>query len=312
LRAAGGPDGGASRVAEAEEAQAVQAEPSKLPLHFAAGDGLAAARRMAETRVHAVAPWGKDVDPKPIFAVSDGSGNVARRLVKAAFAQFGNRQKSRVSVWSRTRKESQIKELVDKAASRKGVFIAYTFASPDLSAFIASQCAAQGVPCLNVLETTLATMEKHFDMRRSLQLLEDTEKAPRQQEAVRGTTVFAASDSSGSAVEAVVRAALRQLPGCGVETVTLCPRVHSLEEVDHIAQEAFASDSLVVFSFASPGMSRFMRQQCERVKVPYTDVYQPVVIALEMYLNYPPVGVPGGLDLGELDPKALQWEVQPL
>eukprot|EP00969_Alexandrium_andersonii_P123250 5447095-Alexandrium_andersonii.AAC.1 len=44
-------------------------------------------------------------------------------------------------------------------------------------------------------------------------------------------------------------------------------------------------------------MSRFMRQQCERSRVHYADVFQPVMLAFEKYLDYPPVGVPGGHDL---------------
>lgn len=320
------------RAEELKQSAAVEEVPQKEALGFAAGDRLAAAQRMVQSRVHAVAPWGKDVDPLPIFAVSDRTGNVARRLAKSAFQQFGVKSKSRISVFSKVDSEASIEELVDKAATKENALCLYTLASPKLSAFLESQCAAKGVPCLNLLETTFAVMEKKFDMRRSLDSA-DTDSEVEEEEAPKKPsldgldglaglaglaglsgppTIFAVSDSSGETTAAVVRAALDRLPGCGVDTVTVCPRVHTLEEINHIAREAFRRDSLVIFSFASPGMSRFMRQQCERIKVTYADIYQPVVITMEAYFNYPPVGVAGGLDLGEVKKENLKWEEQPI
>jgi len=311
-------------------AVATEQAPQKEALHFAAGDRLASAKRMVQSRVQAVAPWGKDVDTLPIFAISDGTGNVARRLAKSAFQQFGNKSRSKILVFSKIDSEEAVRELIEKAGNKDKALCVYTLASPTLSAFMKQLCAGAGVPCLNLLETTLTVMEKKFDVRRRVDEADTETKEAQKPErptvesgldALSGLglggaqgpkTIYAVSDSSGETVAAAVRAGLQRFPGCGVETVTLCPQVRTLEEINHITREAFITDSVVIFSFASPGMSRFMRQQCERVKVTYADVYQPVVMTMEAYLNYPPVGVVGGLDLQDLDPQKLKWDVQPL
>ncbi|CAE8685568.1 unnamed protein product, partial [Polarella glacialis] len=145
----------------------------------------------------------------------------------------------------------------------------------------------------------LAVMEKSFGMKRSLEFITGEDLLAAFEE--EGSTVFAVSDSSGGSTFEMVCAALKQFPRNGVDAVTLCPEVASLEAINHIVQEALLLESLIVFTFASPGMSRFMRQQCERAKVPYADVFQPVLIAFERYLDYPPVGVPGGHDLTSSD-----------
>jgi len=282
-----------------------EAEALAAPLQFASGDSLTVARRLAGG---AAPPWSKDVEAKAIIAVSQGSGNVVRMLARSAFRQFGVSSRMRVFVYSRVRTTEGVEELVAKAKKRSEALIVYTMASPELSAAMASKCLAAKVPCFNVLETTLSTMEKHFDMQRSSNIVgPDEGLLPPHR---KRSTIFAASDGTGTTVAAAVKASLRQFRGCGVETVTVCPRVHTLEEVDLIALEAFASDSVVLFSFASPGMSRFMRQQCTRLKVSHIDIFLPLVFSMEAYLKYPPVGVAGGLDLTNIDPKSLQWERQ--
>merc|ERR1719461_891136 len=149
-------------------------------------------------------------------------------------------------------------------------------------------------------------MERHFGLRRSLYSVDDEQALDGFE--LEGRTLFAVSDSSGESTTNLVMAALRQFPGAGVDMINACPGVRSLEEVNCIVQEASDTESLVIFSFASPGMSRFMQQQCERAKVMYTDIYQPVLIALEKYLDYPPVGVPGGHDLGGDDSFFTNWQ----
>lgn len=128
----------------------------------------------------------------------------------------------------------------------------------------------------------------------------------------QGLTVYGVSDTSAQLSSMIARAALKQFPESGVESITVCPNVRTLEEVDHIASQAFQSNSLVLFSFASPGLSRFMRQQCERIKIVYADVFQPTVIEMERYFNYPPVGVAGGMDTEELDVGKLKWRLETL
>jgi len=147
-------------------------------------------------------------------------------------------------------------------------------------------------------------MERRFGVQRRVDAAGDGEDASFEE----GLTIFAVSDNTGETAHAVAVSALKQFPGSGVETVTVCSEVKSLEEINHIVDEALSLDSMIIFTFASPGMSRFIRQQCERAKVPYADVFQPIIIAFERYLNYPPVGVAGGHDLKASDSTRLRWQ----
>merc|ERR1711907_768632 len=72
------------------------------------------------------------------------------------------------------------------------------------------------------------------------------------------TTVFAVSDSTGSSSHLLVSSALKQFPKSQLQTVTVCNQVRSLEEINHIVEEALEEDSMIVFTFASPGMSRYI------------------------------------------------------
>jgi len=284
--------------------------------NFQPGADFNKAKLFAATRTFAVAPWSEDVEAKPILAVSDNSGNTAKLLAKAGFLQFGCSERANVSIVPQVRTEEAIREVVREAASlappgalaieKSGAIIVYTLASQELGSVLERESNTQGVQCINVLEPVLAAMEAHFGLQRSL-YAGDEEQQLRGFEA-EGMTVFAASDSSGGSTHGLVCAALQQFPGSGVETITLCPETRSLEEINCIVQQVQLMDSIVVFSFASPGMSRFMRQQCERAGVLYADVYQPVLIAFEKYLDYPPVGVPGGHDLPPGSDAFLKWK----
>jgi len=294
-------------------------------MQFTSDDKLATAKNYAQTRFFAVAAWNKDVDSKPIYAVSDTTGNVATQIAKAAFLQLGKSSKCQVSVFPQVRSKEAIEKVV-KQASEKGGMIVATLASPELSALLIEESETHNVTCVQALEPVLQAMEKRFKVKRGTPLAgvkaggkkpssrsDDADDSLFGDAAHTDLTVFAASDNTGKLASCIAKAALKQfLPDCGVKSITVCPKVRSLEEVDCIATEAFGTDSLVLFSFASPGMSRFMRQQCERVKVVYADVLQPMVVAMEKFFDYPPVGVAGGMDTAELDRSKLGWQKQPV
>lgn len=261
------------------------------------------AKLFAATRTFAVAPWHADVTPKPIFAVSDSTGQVAERLSRLAFLQFGGGGKAEVKVLPGVQNQEAVTKVVSQAAKTapgnalasqgKGAILVYTLASKKLGAFLEEESRKQGVPCMNLMEPVLQGMEKQFKKDRSIDIQEGDLLDAFESE---GVTVFAVSDSEGYTTQVVAEAALRQFPGVGVDTITVCGDVRSLKDIDDIVQEALAMDAMIIFSFGSPGMSRFMRQQCERAKVVYADAFQPLLVALERYLNYPPAGVAGGFD----------------
>jgi len=279
------------------------------------GATLKDAKIFAATRTIAVAPWSEDVTPKPIFAVSDGPGLVADLVAKMGFRQFGDVSKSIVEVVSGVETEEDVKAAIDKAATlapeeslaieQAGAMVIFSMGNKDLAKFLVAECGQQGVPCINFMESVMLAIETR------LQLPRGSTEAPK----TPCATIFAVSDTSAEASYRIACKALKQFPKT-VENITCCPGVKSLQEIDHIVGEALSKTSLIIYTLASPGMSRFMRQQCERAKVPYADVFQPVVIALERYLDYPPVGVPGGHYSKEdqLSAKSLElpWEEKPV
>jgi len=282
---------------------------------FEEGAKLSTAVMANATRYVAVAPWNEDVKAKPIFVASDSTGAAASCLAETAFCQFGSPDKVGVEVAPGVRSEQAVRDVVARAAAmappgslaveKKGAFLLYTLASRRLSKLMAEECHRRGVPCIDALEPVLAAMERRLGPRRS--------PAPEGASAEgRGArTVFAVSDGSGSNVCQAVRAALRQFPGHGVGDLTVCSGVSTVEEVAQIVGTAQAVQSLVVFTFASPGISRFMRMQCERLQVPYADFFQPVLMAFEKYLDYPPVCVRGGhkIDLDAESPFE-RWQLR--
>lgn len=267
---------------------------------FAAGASLQSAKVFAMTRTFAVAAWDEDVTPKPIFAVSDSTGEVAKALADTAFKQFGTLDKAMVQVVTGVRTEADVRRVVEQAADlapddalaieRAGALILFSIADEGLGNALVKECAQSGVPCINAMESCVVAMEKSFGVKRS----KVWDSASSVSTAPLGKVVYVASDSSGHLAHGMACKALKQFPSCGVDSVVVCPQVNSLEEIDHIVQQAKTGKHPLIYTFASPGMSRFMRQQCERAKVSYAEVLQPIVIAFERYLDYPPVGVPGG------------------
>lgn len=309
----------------AETAKETDAEQSmrtgEKALQYTPGDKLAAARNFAQTRFFAVAPWSKDVESRPIFAVSDGAADAGVLLARRAFLQFGKGSKCQVSAFANVSTPDAMKDVIAQATEQKGALLILVFISQELGATFTKMAEDGNVPCVNAFESVVQAMEMSFKQSRKGGKPSKAKKSDDDDDLASDSlweveskekTIYAVSDETGQLPASIARAALKLFPDCGVKMITVCPKVSTLEEVDYIANEAFASDSMILFSFANPGMGRFMRQQCERIKVFYADVFQPVVIAMEKYLNYPPVGVAGGMDLEPLDPKTLHWEKQPL
>eukprot|EP00439_Symbiodinium_sp_Y106_P020207 s3434_g2.t1 len=281
---------------------------------FVPGASLEDAKMFAATRTIAVAPWSEDVNPKPIFAVSDGTGQVAKMIAEMGFRQFGDVQKAQVDVISGVKTEEDVRKAVEQAANyapdeslaieQAGAMIIFSL-STSLGNFLVAECGRQGVPCINAMGSVVLGLEDCFQVERGSG---DSPATPQK-------TLYAVSDGSAEVVYLMLCKALDQFPDSNVENITICSEVSMLQEIDHIVETAKSNNSLVVYAIASPGMSRFLRQQCERAQIPYADVFQPVVIALERYFDYPPVGVPGGhySKLDALPSESLEksWQQRP-
>jgi len=259
-----------------------------------------------------VTPWGGGVEVRPLLVVSDCTGMGATRLAHCAWAQFGSPEDASVTVIPEVRGEADVRQAVEQAVSKGadaslpegcgGALVLHTVASLELAAVIGAECQSRRVPCIDLLQPLLMMLETKLGQRGSKPASETTKSG-------NGPPIFAVSDSTGTTVCDLVRSALQQFPGRGIEEITVCPEVRSLEEITIVAQSAAQEGGVVAFSFASTGMSRYMRQQCENLDVAFTDIYQPMLLAMEIYLEYPSIGVPGGfLDLKDLSSAKKKWQ----
>jgi len=259
-----------------------------------------------------VTPWTEEVEPRPILAVSDSTGSGARRFAECAWAQFGSTEAARLAVHPEVCSAEHVRTVVEEAA-RDGALVIYTLASSELCLQLASECSQQNIPCIDLLQPLLTTLEEITGRQRlgstAVAAPPENESEPVESEEVESPLeIYVASDSSGSSTYQLVRAALRQFPGSRVRDLTVCPEVCTLEEIRLVARTAGESQGLVAFTFASTGMSRFMRQQCEAYGARFVDVYQPLLLAMEIYLQYPAIGVPGGfLDREALSSTRQKW-----
>lgn len=250
-----------------------------------------------------VTPWAGLAKPRPIYAVSDNTGGLAKLLVKAAWCQFGFVEEAQLEICPDVRAASDVDAVVKEvkaACGDSGAFIIFSLASSELCSRMTAACAKENISYIDALQPLLVTMEETLGRSRlgSESVAADSTPAAANlvEPAQPPVSVYAVSDSTGSCALEIARRGVSQFPGAGIKEVILCPEVRSVEEIRLIAQAAGKENGLIVFTFASTGMSRFMRQRCEMEGVPYADLYQPILLALELYLDYPSIGVPGGYD----------------
>eukprot|EP00929_Paragymnodinium_shiwhaense_P112677 TRINITY_DN80945_c0_g1_i1.p1 TRINITY_DN80945_c0_g1~~TRINITY_DN80945_c0_g1_i1.p1 ORF type:complete len:701 (+),score=130.66 TRINITY_DN80945_c0_g1_i1:103-2103(+) len=259
-----------------------------------------------------MAPWADAVDARPIIVLSDYSGQGCRRLAERAWLQFGSSASAQFHMCPNVKDIDGINLVIAQALAAKdasddaqAALVVYTLADRELNRHLVSECARLGIPCVDVIDKLLAAMEKHFSQPRQ------TGSGATSPAGNEGTArpIIVASDATGDSPLNLLRSALLQFPGCGLESVQVCGGVRTLEEVRLVVQEAVRKQALIVFTGACPGMTRFLRQQCEAAGLSSIEMYQPLVSAFRSYLTYPPFGIPGGLDLegGPISP--LQFEV---
>lgn len=277
------------------------------------------------------APWAEGCPVKPIFVVSDCTGEGAVEMVQSGWTQFGSTDAADIVLRPGVRSTLAVDMVVEEASMcdihwpnagspDQGTpcgLVVYTFASRVLSAHLVNACKQRGIMCVSAVAPLHSALEEHFGHLRPGRRESEAAgaRAPGDDFQAGGNVqlgaprVFAASCGQGNCTFNMVRAALRHYPWCGdVSHVTICPRVNSVEEVKLIVHRAATHRALVAFTFASPGLSRLVRTQCELAEVHYADLFQPVLIAMELYLDHPFFGVPGGLDLQQLAEAELRWE----
>src|SRR5271168_301421 len=96
-----------------------------------------------------------------IFILSDGTGETASTIVKAALVQYPDRDISLVRC-KNIRTEEQIENMVDEVKSRKGAVV-FTVVSHHLREKIEELCQSQGVPYTDLFGPLLTMFSGYFE-----------------------------------------------------------------------------------------------------------------------------------------------------
>jgi len=95
-----------------------------------------------------------------IIIVSDGTGETAVQMTKAAMVQFQN-QNVNFTRYKNVRNEAQIVAICEDAAIHLSLLV-YTIVSPALRAFLVNQAREKSIPCVDLLGPILVGLASYF------------------------------------------------------------------------------------------------------------------------------------------------------
>lgn len=99
---------------------------------------------------------------KKIYIVSDGTGETAAQMVKAAMVQFQDRNEDvYFSRLNNMREKSQIEAVCEEAAESNALIV-YTIVSPEIRTILAEEAKLRGVMCVDLIGPLLAGLAGHF------------------------------------------------------------------------------------------------------------------------------------------------------
>jgi regulator of PEP synthase PpsR (kinase-PPPase family) len=104
--------------------------------------------------------------------------------------------------------------------------------------------------------------------------------------------IFVISDATGETAEKVVRAALLQFAGSGVQ-IRMYTRVRLEEEMRNIIARAQERHALVVFTVVSNAHRELLRRLCDQANVDAVDLIGTLIGKLSSFVGAQPKGVPG-------------------
>jgi regulator of PEP synthase PpsR (kinase-PPPase family) len=102
-----------------------------------------------------------------IYIISDGTGETASLMTKAALVQYRDVDASLVR-FKNVRAMEQIKAIIEEASQNHG-FIVYTVVSQDLRSEIQRQAIEQKIPYVDLLGPLLGGLESYFDVHKPMQ-----------------------------------------------------------------------------------------------------------------------------------------------
>jgi regulator of PEP synthase PpsR (kinase-PPPase family) len=102
------------------------------------------------------------------------------------------------------------------------------------------------------------------------------------------------SDSTGETAEKVVRAALLQFPGSGVQ-IRLHTRVRNAESARSILQQCAADRALVLFTVVSPELREAIHQYSYELRIDAVDLIGSLIAKIGSFLDQQPINLPSAM-----------------
>ena len=95
-----------------------------------------------------------------IYIISDGTGETASTMIRAALVQYSEAEIHLVRC-KNIRTEQQVEPLIDEAFEKRGLIV-YTVVSVQLRNKIRELASAKGIPSIDLLGPLLGTLDKYF------------------------------------------------------------------------------------------------------------------------------------------------------
>ena len=99
-----------------------------------------------------------------IYLISDSTGETLDRIFLALKAQFESFD-YQINQFSFTRTETQIKKIIEKAATNKSSIILYTIVNSKLAKFLAEESNKKKIPCFGVLGDLILNFSKLLNQK---------------------------------------------------------------------------------------------------------------------------------------------------
>ncbi len=99
-----------------------------------------------------------------IYLISDSTGETLDRIFLALKAQFESFD-YQINQFSFTRTETQIKKIIEKAATNKNSIILYTIVNSKLAKFLAVESNKKNIPCFGVLGDLILNFSKLLNQK---------------------------------------------------------------------------------------------------------------------------------------------------
>ena len=99
-------------------------------------------------------------EAKRVILISDGTGETAAQMTKAAMVQF-KRQRVQFTRYKKVRSEAQLDAILDDASIEKDLIV-YTIVSPQLRGHLVEAARAKSVPTVDLIGPLLAGLANYF------------------------------------------------------------------------------------------------------------------------------------------------------